>query len=239
MNQITVTMVTNKFLLLLILFVSLNSNKLFSQSSSTSLEPINLEENWTNNRPINGEKRVGILSYTKLKFINPEYLTVLIPDSESDFLCLSIVSLDGRYSAKLNYDISKEAPGLIKLHFPTKHKSKLRKYSPEEITVLASIGSNCNTSSNSFVLTTWDKDVSEDFFIVYINTRNQASIIAFENNEIEFEKDFSKIESDNYLKVAYNQSCKIPMKYIDSKIKLFIRERKRSFKIDIELPIKK
>lgn len=185
-----------------------------SAASQQALEPEPAGgdwETWTDPPPVSGGLRVGIMTDTEDQLRDPEYVAVLLPDSQYTSLCLTVSSRDARYSASLAYDIGSAAPGHITLHIPTTMKSRLDDYRHDQLVVLAHLANRCNGSVKSFVVSEWydperDETLGGDV-AVFVNSQLPTSIGIGDGGAIVYEADCQALSGEA---TAFNLRCVLP-----------------------------
>lgn len=219
-------MLQKKQILFSFLFLIIISLTSYSQEVS----PINLSDDWEvwyDRVPVSGEIRVGLMSTTKDLNINPSYFYINLPKHKEKRLCCEISSRDGRYEANLIYDIEDLKSGYYKFKLPTKHKNELKDYNSNDITILASIGDDCEKDRNYYTIASWNDVISaSDTIYIFLNSEKRTSIVVDnEKLSIEDEHPCKKIEKTS--SIAYNCVCGIPAKQLSEETQLHIKQRVR------------
>lgn len=209
--------------------------------------PIDLNSNWEvwyDNVPVSGEIRVGIMTKSNDKSINPTSFYVLIPEHSEKFLSCEISSRDGRYEASLVYDISKLAAGSHRFTLPTKHVSELKAYNFSDITILTSISDNLENKTKIYSSASWEpiSNYPENIY-VYLNSERTTTLLAV-NKVKNTREEFKCVKIENPSSIAFNKICKFPSNIVHPKTELFIKQRVRrmnkitynSYPISIKLP---
>ncbi len=122
--------------------LALLSGRAFANDQELAVSP-DWQENFTEDVPVSGGVRVGIMSGATDVLVDPSGLRVFLGASDSPRLCVDILSVDGRYSAHLEYDVAGRAPGPYLLQFPTRRADSLGDYRADSLAVLAAYGENC------------------------------------------------------------------------------------------------
>lgn len=218
-----------------------------SAQPSETLEPKKpLEpewEKWIDQRPVSGGLRVGVMMGVSESGIDPDVFTVILPASDLSLLCVEVSSQDGRYEAKIPYEVGKLSPGPIQLSLPTKYEKKLSGYKAKEVSILARLSQQCGAPVGTFVVAGWDERAPTDTTIsVFINSRVPTYIVGGIGGTIEYEVRCSDLREGAMATVAYNKHCEVPESWVTPNIELYVRQRIRrgpttSFR-DVPLPIK-
>lgn len=167
------------------------------------------------------------MGYESDERVVPTRFFVRVPEHNISTLCVEISSRDGRYEARLPYDISGLKEGIHEFELPTRYASDLRNYAVKDIVILAKIGKDCESSGSFYVLSSWNKppENSPDIF-VYLNSDKPVffRFKRLKDNEI------VNIECKPInvpVSVAYNCKCEIPVKDIQGVTDFYIRQRVR------------
>jgi len=210
--------------------------------------PIDLNSNWEvwyDKVPVSGEIRVGIMADQNDEAINPTTFYIMIPEHKEKFLSCEISSIDGRYEASVNYNISKLKAGIHQFNLPTKHVSDLKSYSYSDITILTSIIDNLEDKAKYYTSASWKPITSyPENIYVYLNSE-RTTTLAVEDKTKNVKSEFKCIKIENSSSIAYNKVCKIPSKSISPNTEIFVKQRVRrmkkisynSYPISLKLPL--
>lgn len=187
-------------------------------------------ENWETfyeKVPVSGEIRVGAMGYESDERVRPTKFFVRIPEHKMNTMCVEISSRDGRYEARLPYDISGLKEGTHEFELPTRYVSDLKNYTVKDIVILAKMGKNCESSDSFYVLSSWNvpTENSSNIFI-YLNSDKP---ILFRYKRLQDNKIVS-IECkriDVPLSIAYNCKCEVPLADIKGVTEFYIQQRVR------------
>ncbi len=181
-------------------------------------------ETWLDEVPISGDIRVGVMAGPQKNAVNRKIFTVFLPASTLPRLCVTISSQDGRYEAKLEYNVRGIKPGPVNLSFPTNHEKELFfHYKADELAILAQLNRQCDAHSGIFVVSSWNDKVSTDTVSIYVNSREPTYIIASENGHVVHETRCDDMQGSK--QVAYNLICRIPSSWIAPSMDFTIRKR--------------
>ena len=140
------------------------------------LAPYRVEERWRPETPVAARGVVvGLMADPQGTLLNPARLFVDLPAGGPPLLCVTIVSLDGRFEASLEYT-PQGATGRLPLVGPTQHLRELRDYTPEQMAVLAHLAERCNRSVTEYVVASWAPYVPDGRVMVMVNAREPTVI---------------------------------------------------------------
>ena len=175
--------------------------------------------------PVSGGVRVGLMLDQKDLEFNPSRFYVNIPKTVITNLCVEISSKDGRYSAKLNYDISATVNGFKEFYLPTKYVGELSNYASNELVILASLSNTCVEKVESYLISSWENSGENSAVVLYINSTIETSLMVKSSDGNSEEFSFEKVNSPT---VAYNKKCVVPLNTLNGEsTMLFINQRVR------------
>lgn len=175
--------------------------------------------------PVSGGVRVGLMFYEKETEFNPSQFFVNIPKTNITNLCIELSSKDGRYSAKLNYDISGITHGLQQFYLPTKYKKELMGYALDELVILASLGNTCSEKPQAYLISGWKNNSKSTSIVLYINSSIETSLLVQSEDGSTTEFPFTKLNSPT---IAFNKKSVVPSTILNSESSLlYIKQRVR------------
>lgn len=181
-------------------------------------------EVWQENVPISGGVRVGLMFNEIKSNFNPSQFFVYIPNYVAKNICIELSSKDGRYSAKLDYEVSKSIKGIQEFYLPTKYKKELLDYKSDEVVILASSGSTCDEGPISYLLSSWSGSPSLSTISLYVNSPMETTLMVNTSNGNSIEFPCSSVDYPN---IAYNKKCSASFDSLDTDITLYIKQRVR------------
>ena len=197
-------------------------------------------ERYTEEIPVSGGLRVGLMNDTDGKINDPRVVYALIPSASAASLCVEISSQDGRYSANLEYDVSNTDSGWRPLTIPTEKHSELSGYDRDGLVVLANLSASCDGSTGTLIVTSWeeqaaggDGDVGEHVY-VYLNSRIPTTIVGTVGGQVDNE---ARCQTLGDVTTAYNLRCAVPTEWVSTDSEFYIRMRKGRSVSDIPLPL--
>ena len=176
--------------------------------------------------PVSGGVRVGLMLEEEEDEINPSTFFVKIPNTNIKNLCVELSSKDGRYSAKLNYDISSASEGLQQFYLPTKFYDQLSGYTSSELVILASLADTCTEKPEAYLISGWKSPDIISTFVLYINSTIESTLVVRLQNGTEEEIPFTEVSSPT---IAFNKKSTISKDLLDneSAAMLYIKQRVR------------
>ncbi len=109
--------------------------------------------------PLSGKGLLGVMATGIDESLDFSFITVWMPEHNSDTLSVDVKSADGKYKAHAKYDIRNISPGTYNLRFPTEYEDSLRDYRIDELAILASYRCSLPSDSNS-------ADQSSQFYVI-------------------------------------------------------------------------
>lgn len=232
----------------LLILVSLFSSSVFGQSAQNLINPDRrkLSKDWeaySPHPPVSGAVRVGLMANESEELIPPSSFFVNIPERQKQAtLCVEISSRDGRYQAKLPYDVSGYEAKTYAFALPTRFNTELKKYAVKDITILSKICKTCDEEALYYVISGWHKpEFSTNEFYLYLNSRVYTDLI-FANPSSGATEKIKCAETNGPSDAAYGCLCKIPLAQIrgvkDISIRRLINVGGKVSYSYYELPIK-
>ena len=223
--------------LVLLAAATFASTAVYGQASLT-LEAEAWTEAWLVERPVSGGMRVGLMAIGKADAVDPEGLRVMLPDTEAEKLCVRVRSVDGRYSATLEYDVANMGGGVARLLIgttgnTTRYGDRLSRYSPEQLAVLASTGAGCTERAEAYAVASWGVGTS-DTLAVFLNSDLPTRIVTAVSGSVEGQRRCSELTGDL---VTYNLRCDVPVAWAVPPNELFVRVRRGRHLETIPIPI--
>jgi hypothetical protein len=83
-------------------------------------------------------------------------LYVVLPAHFGGPICVSVTSIDGRYTAQSSYNLGASS-GMIVLNFPTQRLDRDVRYQAADLAVSARAGTNCKDQAGKLLVATWSR----------------------------------------------------------------------------------
>lgn len=220
--------------------VAFGVHSIDAQARARALSPLTKSERWLKSVPVSGGLRVGVMAIARQKRPRGDTLYVILPSTgRLSRLCVEISSRDGRYEAKLEYDISERSPGLDTLEFLPAHRREIEKLEADELAILAHVDSTCAGKVETFVVAAWEPIAAADTVTVFLNSRVPTYVIALEAKRVTHE---TRCEDLSETTTAFNLRCRVPSSWMKSTGDFYVRKRERrgtrtSF-VDTPLPLR-
>ena len=233
----------NKYFFILGLILNFTVSDFYSQADNSILLKPDLRdgwEEWVKNRPVGGEIRVGLMTDNNLSLENPNSFFAAVPRTDLTILCVQIRSVDGRYSAHLEYKLPSNHTGITKFDFPSEYKRQLSDYQTSEISILAELKKECDQRTEYYVLTSWNDNFDSNNSVIYVNSRRPVKLLIVKNKKVIKEYQCKELIGKDKSTVSFNRSCKFPMNNLDPGSDIMIRQSGRgpvSSPIDYKVPV--
>jgi hypothetical protein len=167
-------------------------------------------ERFTEGTLVSGNTKVGAVPLEDNQKISPTQFYVRLPEHSFAFLNVDVSSRDGKYEAKLIYDV-KGKKGTYGLDLPTLYLEKLSNYTTNDLTILARISNRDNTENFYYVLSSWNKQsLDAEDIVVYLLSDDQT-YLQLKNNHRPIEK-FGCETIEGPSSRAYNTKCVVKLK---------------------------
>lgn len=123
-------------------------------------------------------------------------------------LCVSMVSRDGKYSARWQSELPDDYQGGLAAELKSSYAQQLRQYAPDEIAVLAAIGESCPSRKVSYVVSSWGPVEAPPDRVTLLANPGSLRAMVLVRSEDRYEINCTSIKADNT--VAYDTRCEIP-----------------------------
>lgn len=175
------------------------------------LQPLVFDESLNPEVQVSGATRGGLLFDAMTRPDSLERMVVRLPDeAPGHLLCVSLITRDGRYQARMEFDLPQHSPGFVELAYPTQFRSHLLQDGQPYLAVLASLRSDCSKSAGSFVPVAWEMPDSPDQLFVIINAGHHDARISVPDSTGD-RKLFPCQPVDSEARIAFDQVCTIDL----------------------------
>lgn len=180
--------------------------------------------------PVSGDVRMGVQLDEVSSNVDPDSLTVFLPQGNWKNLCVRINSIDGRYEAMLAYTIDNIDSGeKYKLKYPTQYPGELMKYTPKELAIYAELKDACEAETQQITIASWQPDNALTKLTLLLNT-GKDNIVKIKVPPLQGEQSHIVrchiIETDKTA-LTYNFECILSIvknTYDYSKTRVYIQE---------------
>jgi hypothetical protein len=137
-----------------------------------------LVERFIERVPVGGWGLVGVSADTVGKSADVSRLSVHLIRHASPLLCVTVVSIDGKYLGRAEYDVNAAVPGRYRLTFESSHSAHLLAYRPLEVAVLAELKQRCTPShrAEAVLLSSWTDRPSTRNALVLVNSMSAHKV---------------------------------------------------------------
>lgn len=173
------------------------------------LQPDRFEEALNPQVNVSGATRGGVLVGARQRLESLETLTVRVPpETKTRKLCLTLVTRDGRYQARMDFSLPAGTEDFVELNYPSRFKEQLLEANEPYLAVLAGLKSDCDADENVYIPTAWRPPDALSELQLVINAGNldaHVSVPLIEGGERRFE--CARIETSPT--IAFNRICTI------------------------------
>ena len=196
-------------------------NPVLAQAVGSPLSPQNQGsewEEWHDPIPVSGEIRVGVMAGSD-QTISGEQKSFYIKvpqDFSNNVLCVSISSIDGRYTASMQYNATHLIPGAInELKWASRYVTDLAEIKDERIAILVGTGEECKDRPKEFLVAAWDyKSFEEDEIYFYANSSVNPKLLITKDDKSIVKNNFIEVTHDKT--VAYKVESKLGVSTLES-----------------------
>lgn len=187
-----------------------------------------VSEQWVADVAVSGGVRVGVMASPSEAGVDPDAFTVFLPGPlATDALCVEISSRDGRYSARIEYDLAGAEAGALRLGLAnTRHGSELGAYSEIELAILARLRDGCAAPADAeapFVVAGWRAGAAPDVVTVLLNSRIPAEIVGEDGGRQTLRVRCSDLEGGT---TAFNLRCDLDPSLLSPTTSLYVVRRR-------------
>ncbi|MFC3092994.1 hypothetical protein DRW07_02085 [Alteromonas sediminis] len=174
-------------------------------------------ESYAENVQVSGSVLASSFVAGNLEYVSPDKLFVYVPRSIST-LNIILSSIDGRYTADAQIELTREQFGWVQLKIPTQYKSQFVKYFPDRLVAFAFADSEDMFGNyvQEVFPTSWGEPSGNDLTF-YINSAGGNPNITFRNGEQELISKDCTILNDKYTRV-FNHECEFNESSIPEKV---------------------
>jgi hypothetical protein len=160
--------------------------------------------------PISSGVMVGLIS-SGSGAVDPNDLHVMLPMASAKWLCLVVISQDGKYWAAMQYLLSAGVQGDFVLEYPTKYASALKSYDKGTVAVLAELKEDCSKPTKlGYAVVAWGKSKPESGVTLQVNTSDAKTSILYSTltNNGPLEIDCNGPNKEPH--IAFDNECTLP-----------------------------
>jgi len=188
------------------------------------LQPLHFHESTNPEGKIYSSTRGGLLIDAFNRPESLESLFVRLPASiEDSRLCLNLVTRDGGYRARMEFDLVEVSQEFVELAYPTRFQRELLEPIQPYLAALASLGEDCAAADRLYVPIAWRRPEVVRELHVLINAGNIGARVLVPTQDGERRVFPCEIIPD-HPSIAFEQVCKI---HISSELDLLGTEIER------------
>ncbi len=180
-------------------------------SAAGPLQPVHFEESLNPEVRVSGATRGGLLLEAFEQPASLDRLLVRIPaHTRAKQLCLSMITRDGRYQARMEFTLPDTRDEFVELIYPTRFREELIHSEEPYLAVLARAGQKCENAAAVFVPAGWTRpDVLSRLHVV-VNAGNIDAFIVIPDMQGR-ENRFECVRIQSSPTVAFNRLCTIEL----------------------------
>lgn len=190
-------------------------------------------EQWFDEVPVSGGVRVGVVTEPSPSPVDPQTFTVFLASADRSRICVEVSSKDGRYEARLEYDIAGREAGATAFELPTAFGEQLGSYAGRDLAILTYVG-DCGEAPEEYLAATWGGSSDPDTVVVFVNSQVPTFVVGGERGRTDFTYECVPAAGDVAAK-AYNKECRVPASVIrpGNSFKVIRRIRKPGGRIEM------
>jgi len=152
-------------------------------------------EIWHDPIPVSGEIRVGVMAGNNQSISSGQKsFFVFVPkalEGVGKCLCARISSIDGRYSALMEFKVADLKPGVNRLEWKSSFVNDLLQIKNEKLVILASVVETCTARAKNYLIASWkesDIEKAEVFFYANARRKPELSILSDSRAKVPFQE---------------------------------------------------
>jgi len=149
----------------------------------------------------------GVLVTAPDSKVDLQGLGVWLPSSGPRHLCLNIETIDGRYTATADYDLSTLASGRIILGVETGFKQQLSGYTARQMAVNVLIATRCGDSDGIVMPAGWTT-ARTNSLVIFVNSEGAEDVYLWDPAS---RKNYNCHKAPSSNLVAWDTECPIPL----------------------------
>ncbi|MEO9484581.1 MAG: hypothetical protein ABJG47_14080 [Ekhidna sp.] len=194
--------------------------------SHPPVSPIELPdkwEKWQETVPSSTRVLVGIQYAQDGKLDDPSAFYAHVPELNFKYLSVVIKSVDGRYVARINYEISNLKFGIREFMLPTKHKTQLQKYKKNNLSILCGLKNDLDDQEQLYTVAGWEDPTQNNVLNINILHRRSAQLIV-ESGDESLELSFEELPEPI---MYFNQRCKVSWEQLKGSTNIWLNISKQ------------
>jgi len=155
---------------------------IFLSSVAANAGPIEIEFNqfheyFTESVNISGSMRAGVMYESETSRAAPDSLQVDLTNAIGSVLCVTLLSVDGKYGADFSYTLTGETKGRTAFKLPTEKQEIITSYSPEQLAIFAQVKPVCKGAKGVVVPAFWGNSANSNVLNVYLNSAANSTFL--------------------------------------------------------------
>ena len=178
-------------------------------AETIQLDKLQFRESFAENVNISGSVRAGVMYRSNLPNATPDSLYIDIGSKSNQILCARILSVDGKYGADIDYQLTGNRSGFTQFQLPTIMHDVVTSYTPNQLAVLAEIKPRCKSRKGHIVPASWGKPlVTSGIVKVFLNSgANNTFLKLYKHGGGSKKLSCNPIEAER--NTAYDTECSI------------------------------
>lgn len=191
----------------------------YNRTQTRPLQPVSeWQEHYSRTSQVSGTTIRGIMSGDQEARATPGIVSLRLPSSGAQSICVKVVSRDGRFHASATFRPTPRTSGDINLEGP--RNRRIRRYSTKDLVVLAEAGLSCDDRQRRQIPAVWGRRYQTGDVYIYINARQYTSI-AWRGQGGEQIREMCR-EIEDFANVTYNRVCRLRSETLPARAQLFV-----------------
>lgn len=186
------------------------------------LAPRTFTEELTPRVRVAGETVVGIVAGDPDRMVDPAAITVALPRTGANLLCVRVRSQDASFTAESDYDLASVPAGTVTLSFPTQYSPQLRTLRARQLALRVWAARSCTADPVDYLLAAWGSAPPGDRVTVLVNSRDHVTTLRLAGGSGE---SGCRAVRDEVV-TAYNLNCPLMVPVASEPLQVTVRRRR-------------
>jgi len=168
--------IVNNIKNLYLIFLILTASTSAISAATIAINKKDMTESYSETLKVSGSFHLGMQSASDDKIQN---LNILFPKDAKGWLCVDIASIDGKYKASIEHELTVPVSELNQLDYRSTYEKQLEGYTSNDLAVLASLKVSCKDQKNKRLIASWGPKSPKDNVILLIRSDARKDVVIF------------------------------------------------------------